>query len=224
MEPQTAAGLIEVIKDRAQLKDYAHNEVVDKPEGFNNEEFIMDLPYDGIKGFVEYQKETVLSKLSAEERGKVEWQHIGSTSVKGMPGTMMPDALLFIPEFPPSEAVVQALLDSGFYFSRSSPLDVEDLWFIKNIKDGFLKYQKMTIHVTMKSNTAGKILIDTRDMCRSESWAFEDYKNTKIEAAKAKSFIGYKMAKGAGSKLLAHLREKHGMGEMNLKKDFDGQP
>ena len=39
----------------------------------------------------------------------------------------------------------------------------------------------------------------------------------------AKSFIGYKMAKGSGSKLLAQLREKHGMGEMNIKKDFDGK-
>ena len=34
-----------------------------------------------------------------------------------MPGTKMPDAMLIIPEFPPSETVVQALLDSGFYFT-----------------------------------------------------------------------------------------------------------
>ena len=28
-----------------------------------------------------------------------------------------------------------------------------------------------------------------REMCRSETWAFEDYKNTKIEAAKVVSEI-----------------------------------
>ena len=39
---------------------------------------------------------------------------------QGMPGTMMPDALILIPEFPPSESVVQALLDSGFYFGQQT--------------------------------------------------------------------------------------------------------
>ena len=46
-------------------------------------------------------------------------------------------------------------------------------------------------------------------MCRSEKWAFEDYKSAKIEAAKAPEFIGYKMAKGKNSKLLEMLREKY---------------
>ena len=48
-----------------------------------------------------------------------------------------------------------------------------------------------------------------RDMCRSEEWAFEDYKAAKIEASKASDFIGYKMAKGKNSKLLEMLRNKH---------------
>eukprot|EP00088_Acartia_fossae_P021131 TRINITY_DN22601_c0_g1_i1.p1 TRINITY_DN22601_c0_g1~~TRINITY_DN22601_c0_g1_i1.p1 ORF type:complete len:226 (+),score=62.88 TRINITY_DN22601_c0_g1_i1:39-716(+) len=219
----TASELLDVMKDPAKLKEFGYSESQELPEGFNNEEFHLDLPYEDIKAFVANQKEVILSKVPEEERKQLVWEHIGSTSIKGMPGTKFPDALLIIPEFPPSEAVVKALLDSDFYFSRTSPLDAEDLWFVLNINDGFLKYHKMTIHVCLESNTAGRILKDTRDMCNTEKWAFEDYKNSKIEAAKAKSFIGYKMAKGSGSKLLTMLREKHSMKEMNIPKNFDGR-
>ena len=46
-------------------------------------------------------------------------------------------------------------------------------------------------------------------MCRSEKWAFEDYKAAKIEAAKAPEFFSYKIAKGKNSKLLEMLWEKY---------------
>ena len=42
-----------------------------------------------------------------------------------MPGTMMPDALIVTPEFPPSRGVIQALLDCGYYFSSSAALDLK---------------------------------------------------------------------------------------------------
>ena len=32
---------------------------------------------------------------------------VGSTSIEGMPGTKFPDALLIIPEFPPSKPIIQ---------------------------------------------------------------------------------------------------------------------
>ena len=63
-----------------------------------------------------------MSKFQSERAG-IQWEHVGSTSIKGMPGTMMPDALIITPEFPPSKAVIQALLDSGYYFSSSAALD-----------------------------------------------------------------------------------------------------
>ena len=50
---------------------------------------------------------------------------MGSTSIRGMPGTMMPDALIMTPEFPPSRGVIQALLDCGYYFSSSAALDLK---------------------------------------------------------------------------------------------------
>jgi hypothetical protein len=123
--------------------------------------------------------------------------------------TKFPDALLIPPSYPPSKGVIQAFLDCGYYFSSCSHLDTKDLWFFFVFTDGILKYHKLTVHVTIEDNKAGKILRATRDMCRSEQWAFDDYKNAKVEAAKAKDFAGYKQGKGSNSKLLNMLREKY---------------
>ena len=82
------------------------------------------------------------------ERKDLRWEHVGSTSIEGMPGSLMPDALLIIPEFPPSKAVIQAFLDSGYYFSSSAfHLDVRDLWWFFVFTDGnYLTF--INIHLT----------------------------------------------------------------------------
>ena len=41
---------------------------------------------------------------------------------------------------------------------------------------GFLKDYKMVVHCVTEDNVGGKILLETRDMCRTEEWAFNDYK------------------------------------------------
>ena len=89
----------------------------------------MVLPYKEIKEIVEYERERFLAAVSEPERGQLRWEHVGSTSIEGMPGTKFPDALLIIPEFPPSKPIIQGFLDCGYYFSRASPLDARDLWF-----------------------------------------------------------------------------------------------
>ena len=159
----------------------------------------MVLPYKEIKEIVEYERERFLAAVSEPERGQLRWEHVGSTSIEGMPGTKFPDALLIIPEFPPSKPIIQGFLDCGYYFSRASPLDARDLWFFYIFEDGIRKHHKLTVHVVTEDNKGGKILRETRDMCRNEEWAFEDYKAAKIEASKAGDFIGYKMGKGKNS-------------------------
>ena len=70
---------------------------------------------------------------------------------------------------------------------------------------------KLTVHVVTEENAAGKILLETRDMCRNEEWAFQDYKEAKVSAyeeGKGK-FKDYKAGKGKKSKLLEMLRQKH---------------
>ena len=66
----------------------------------------------------------------------------------------------------------------------------------------------MTVHVVTEDNRAANMLLDTRNMCRNEEWAFTDYKEAKIKAAKG-SWREYKKGKGSNSKLLVMLAEKY---------------
>ena len=88
------------------------------------------------RSIVENCRDKFLAAVPESERSGLRWEHIGSTSIKGMPGTKFPDALLVIPEFPPSKGVIQAFLDSGYYFHGSSALDVRDLWWMLVFTDG----------------------------------------------------------------------------------------
>ena len=65
------------------------------------------------------------------------------------------------------------------------------------------------MHVVTKENPAANILLDTRNMCTNEEWAFNDYKEAKIAAASQGGFKDYKQGKGSNSKLLAMLKEKY---------------
>merc|ERR550519_1965982 len=129
-----------------------------------------------------------------------------------MPGAKMPDALLILPEFPPSRGVIQALLDCGYYFSSSSALDLKDLWWFLVFTDGILEDHKLTVHMCTEDCGAGRILLECRDLCRTEEWAFTDYRDAKVQAAKG-TWAEYKKGKGSNSKLLTMLREKHGFGQ-----------
>merc|ERR1712088_1078460 len=161
---ETADELLELYNNPDKLKAYKYTQPIVSTKGINNEKFHMELPYQEIKSIVEKCGEDLLSAVPPEERAGSRWEHVGSTSIEGMPGAMMPDALL------------------------------ED--------------HKLTVH----DCTAAKILLECRDMCRSEEWAFEDYKQAKVEASKG-TWGEYKSGKGSNSKLLTMLREKHGMGE-----------
>ena len=85
---------------------------------------------------VEDCRDEFLAAVPESERSGLRWEHIGSTSIKGMPGTKFPDALLIVPDFPPSEGVIQSFLDCGYYFHGSSALDVRDLWWMLVFTEG----------------------------------------------------------------------------------------
>ena len=205
---ETAEELLELFNDVERLESYQYSQPVISESGIDNEKFHTELPYEDIKKIVEDCRDTFLAAVPEKERSDLRWEHVGSTSIQGMPGTMMPDALLIIPEFPPSKGVIQAFLDCGYYFSSSSSLDVRDTWWFLVFHDGLLKDHKLTVHVAKEDNPASKILLETRDMCRTQEWAFKDYKEAKVAAWKG-NFGEYKMGKGSKSKLLAMLREKY---------------
>eukprot|EP00090_Calanus_glacialis_P031007 TRINITY_DN5066_c0_g1_i2.p1 TRINITY_DN5066_c0_g1~~TRINITY_DN5066_c0_g1_i2.p1 ORF type:complete len:218 (-),score=70.33 TRINITY_DN5066_c0_g1_i2:56-709(-) len=206
---ETADELWDLYNDLERLKGYKYTQPIVSDSGINNEKFHMELPYEEIKQIVEDCRDKFMSAVPEDEKASLRWEHVGSTSIKGMPGAMMPDALLIVPQFPPSKGVIQAFLDSGYYFSSSSGLDPKDLWWFLVFTDGLLKDHKLTVHVVTEDNRAANMLLDTRNMCRAEEWAFNDYKEAKVAAAKSATFPEYKKGKGANSKLLAMLREKY---------------
>ena len=231
----SAEELHALFSDPARLQTYRYTQPVVSDCGIDNEKFHLELPYDAIKAKVEECRDTFLAAVPEQERAGLVWEHVGSTSIRGMPGTMMPDSLLIgqqsisimnelyplhdisitfcfpVPEFPPSRPVIQALLDCGYYFSSAAALDPRDLWWMLVFTEGFLKDHKLVLHVVTADNVAAKILRDTRDMCNSEEWAFNDYKEAKMSAYKDADgeFKDYKQGKGKTSKLLTMLREKY---------------
>ena len=89
-----------------------------------------------LRSIVEECRDKFLAAVPEGERSGLRWEHVGSTSIKGMPGTKFPDALLIIPDFPPSRGVIEAFLDCGYYFHASSTLDVRDLWWMLVFTEG----------------------------------------------------------------------------------------
>ena len=207
---ETADELHALFSDIERLKNYKYTQPAGNPN-VNNEEFHLELPFEEIKSIVQAHGDRFMAAVPANEREALKWEHVGSTSIKGMPGTKMPDALLIVPEFPPSKGVIQALLDCGFYFSSSAALDLRDLWWMYIFTDGPLDGHKLVLHIVTEDNVAGKILRETRDLCNTEEWAFNDYKEAKMSAYQGANgeFKNYKMGKGKKSKLLEMLREKH---------------
>ena len=92
--------------------------------------------YVVFRTIVEECRDKFMAAVPESERATLRWEHVGSTSIKGMPGTKFPDALLIIPEFPPSRGVIEAFLNTGYYFHASSALDVKDLWWMLVFTDG----------------------------------------------------------------------------------------
>jgi GrpB-like predicted nucleotidyltransferase (UPF0157 family) len=207
---ETAEQLVRLFNDHDWLQTYHYAQPLVSSTGVDGKKFHLELPYQEIVQVVEEVRAGLFARIPPAERVALRWEHVGSTSIEGMPGTKMPDALLILPQFPPSLGVVQALLDTGFYFARKSFLDDKDLWWFLVFTDGILKDIKMTVHMSTEDNPSSRVLLGCRDLCRTEPWAFNDYRDAKI-AASAGSWLEYKVGKGRGSRLLAMLRERHGI-------------
>merc|ERR1712211_78267 len=94
---ETADELVELYSNPEKLKAYKYTQPIVSTKGINNEKFHMELPYQEIKSIVEKCGEDLFAAIPPEERAGLRWEHVGSTSIEGMPGAMMPDALLIPP-------------------------------------------------------------------------------------------------------------------------------
>lgn len=197
----SAEKILELIADKEKLVKYCN--MKGKPP---SEYFEMNLPYCLIADLVKKELEAIGQHIKDDVEWR--WEHVGSTSIPGMPGTWYPDALLLVPSFPPPASVLTALLNQGFHLAMVSPLDTGDLWFFKDFQeDAPLGHiHTMTIHLVQEDNHAGQLLLACRDRCRTDLWAFNNYKEKKIEASK-KDFMSYKMSKG-DCQLIKDLRKE----------------
>merc|ERR1712209_188079 len=128
---ETADELVELYNNPENLKAYKYTQPIVSTKGINNEKFHMELPYQEIKSIVEKCGEDLFAAIPPEERAGLRWEHVGSTSIEGMPGAMMPDALLILPSFPPSKAVVQvSIWNSEASLPLCSFLGSPGLWLL----------------------------------------------------------------------------------------------
>lgn len=195
---QNADDLIALFSDENRLKEYDFNEAISAKfhKGNAAEEFHTELPFEEIGAIVQEEKALIFSNLKGSPAPQFE--HVGSTSIKGMPGMLLPDGLLMEENFPPSKGTIQALLDSGWKFSHvMSHVCLQDVWFCKRLGKKPLEGAPMVIHVTSCCNKFAHGMIRLRDLCNSDQGAFEDYKQTKVNAAqKDTSILQYKIGKG----------------------------
>jgi len=175
--------LMQIMNDPDELKKYSFKPE-QMPHAYIKDIFQMTVPYDEIRKIVQKVKDEFFNNLGPQ--GNQEFKHVGSTAIRGMPGSCKPDALLLEDTFPASRATVKALLDSGFYFQALLPHN--DLWFVKSldnypIKESSTAPLKLNLHVMTPDNIMAKLLVLTRDLCNSDKSAFEEYKRCKLEAA-----------------------------------------
>ena len=95
----SAEELHALFSDPARLQTYRYTQPVVSDCGIDNEKFHLELPYDAIRAKVEECRDAFLAAVPEQERSGLVWEHVGSTSIRGMPGTMMPDSLLIGQKF-----------------------------------------------------------------------------------------------------------------------------
>ena len=208
---QNADDLLALFNDPEKLKFYNINKlsIVFSTEKTKSlvEMFQMDLPYEEIKAVVNEERDLIFKNFKGTT--KLQFEHVGSTAIKGMPGTLLPDGLLIDETSPPRKETIQALVESGWKFSHWFA-DMEDLWFWKTLNTAPLAGVGMVMHVTIASNTYGRGMVVMRDTCNTDKEAFEDYKQCKIKASSAiteSNIFHYKKAK-SGCQTLKRIRNE----------------
>ena len=111
--------------------------------------FHLEVPYDEIKQLVKKQRDAIFEHLDPAAPCKPVFEHVGSTSIKGMPGSLYPDCLLVEESFPPSRSTLNALLQAGFHFSSIAPHDEADYWFFKDIPEGVLSGSDLSVRSSL---------------------------------------------------------------------------
>ena len=150
-----------IIHDEQRLYDFISEQSWMNPQ-YN--EFLHDLPFEIIKGFVKTEIEILQSFLVDDQIGEVKFEHVGSTSIPGMPGTKNPDILMALSKYPPDKDTIRALMLSGYQLKQKPNRGpkfryTSCLWFIKYVNRGPLTGQFIKIHIAeIGSETENKLM------------------------------------------------------------------
>ena len=176
-----------------------------------NDVFHMNVPYHEIKKIIRRNQDAIFQNLSPDAKKPI-FEHVGSTSIKGMPGSLSPDILVLEETFPPSRSTVAAILGAGFSFKSIAPHDPSDFWFWKQLHDSPCKGEFLILHLMAEGNKIAKLFVLARDMCNSDIKAFEEYKQNKLVAKEGEgtTMLEYKIKKASGS-FIARLRKQVGL-------------
>ena len=175
-----------IIHDQQRLYDYTSEQSWMHPQ-YN--EFIHDLPFEQIEGFVKTEIEILQSFFVDAQIGEVQLEHVGSTAVPGMPGTKNPDILMTLATFPPNKETIRALMISGYHLKQKPNRGpkfkyTSCLWFIKYVNRVPLTGQFIKIHVAEIGSETENKLMGVKSLLLNDESAFESYENGKVAASK----------------------------------------
>lgn len=186
--------------------------------------FFFDLDFEKIKQYV-YIEIQLIKKILGDEVVRAE--HVGSTSIKGMPGTNVPDLVLFIRHFPLSNEQFERLREIGYLFRGLSPhtgFKGNDLFFFKEFEAPLHKndIRNFGLHFVPENSHEIDFIIRMRDLANTDRRVFQEYYRNKVEKYKnpnVKSFLQYKLEKGKG--IFADLSKNEGaLKKLNVTREY----
>ncbi len=145
--------------------------------------YINQAPYDQLLDSFDRNSERIHRALGEE---CIELIHIGSTAIKGMPGTPIVDiiAVCRSPNEPDNSQKI-LLENEGFIYQGEAPHTTGDFWFFggdPNCKSGTIG--RAVLHVVARGNSFIDESTAFVNYCNETPSAFDRYSKVKLEGAK----------------------------------------
>lgn len=139
--------------------------------------------------------------------------HVGSSAIKGMPGSPIVDLAIVIATLPPAAPILTALESIGYDYRGAAPHDRNDHWAMGGEgPKGHLG--RVVLHITPSGSDFVDHAVAFVDYCNQNKQAFDSYAEVKLKGARLAMESAenrhrtYKMTKHkVVSRLLAEAKE-----------------
>ena len=142
------------------------------------------------------------------------FEHVGSTSIPGMPGMKSIDIFMLMNNFPPTNEDVLKLGEAGYLFKGFYKGTPHDTFFVKIAKNVIHDDNDPTsyagLHIIHKDDKLINWFINFRNLATRDPEVFNEYKQIKLQSIQEKktgSFMDYKTAKN--SSLVSQILNKY---------------